>query len=112
MTFGTITWKGSLPPETTEKDLLAATLLHDDHRGTWRIQVRGQIVTLKIQQPDEPGDGTVPGSSAAAQIGGEGMQQVFKQGGFDHQFCYNHPWARWAALYATAQIAQLIPQVA
>lgn len=110
MTFGTVTWKGSLPIGTTEKDLMAATLLHDDHQGTWRIQVRGQVMMLKIQGPDESGDGTVPATSAAAQCGREGVQQVFKQGGFDHQFCYQHPWAHWAALYAVAQISKLIPE--
>ncbi len=109
-TFGTVTWKGALPPDTKEEDLLAATLLHDDHKGTWRIQVRGQVVTLKVQGPDEPGDGTVPATSAASQLGGEGVRQAFKQWGFEHQLCFRHPWARWAALYAVAQIAQLIPE--
>jgi hypothetical protein len=38
------------------------------------------------------------------------VQQTFKQGGFEHQFCYEHPWTRWAALYAVAKVAQLIRQ--
>lgn len=110
MTFGTVTWKGALPSGTREEDLLAAELLHDDHKGTWRIQVCGQVATLKVQGPDEPGDGTVPATSAASQLGGEGVHQVFKQWGFEHQFCFAHPWARWAALYGVAQVAQLIPE--
>ncbi len=51
-----------------------------------RIQVCGQVATLKVQGPDEPGDGTVPATSAASQLGGEGVHQVFKQWGFEHQF--------------------------
>ncbi len=110
ISFGTVTWKGSLPRGTSEDDLVAATLLHDDHKGTWRILVRGQVATLKVQGADEPGDGTVPGTSATAQFGVKGVQQTFKQGGFEHQFCFEHPWTRWAALYAVAKVAQLIRQ--
>jgi hypothetical protein len=89
---------------------LAAELLNDDHHGTWRILVRRQVVTLTVQGPGEPGYGTVPATSAGAQVGCDGIQLVFKQGGFEHQFCYNHPWSRWAALYAVAQFTQLIAE--
>jgi hypothetical protein len=33
---------------------------------------------------------------------------VFVQGGYEHQFCYDHPWSRWATLYSVAQIARSI----
>jgi hypothetical protein len=33
---------------------------------------------------------------------------VFVQGGYEHQFCYDHPWTRWATLYSVAQIADSI----
>lgn len=111
MSFGTVMWKGPLPAGTTKKHLVDAQLLHDDHRGTWKILVNGLTVTLKVQAPDEPGDGTVPSTSAAAQSGNDGVQLVFKQGGYKHQFCFNHPWARWATLYAVSQIAQLVKTV-
>jgi hypothetical protein len=110
LSFGTVTWKGKLPQGTTEADLLRAKLLHDDHRGTWIILVNGVTVTLKVQVPDEPGDGTVPGTSAGAQFGGDGVQAVFKQGGFEHQYCFDHPWVRWATLYAMTQIVSAIPK--
>ena len=62
------------------------------------------------------GDGTVPIFSAEAQARGLdprvkgtpalGVQMAFAQGGYDHQFSYNHPWTRWALLYSVVQIAQ------
>jgi pimeloyl-ACP methyl ester carboxylesterase len=107
-TFGSVRWRGPLPPGTSESDLLAATLVGDNHHGELQIRVRGQIVTLKLQDADQAGDGTVPAASAAAQVGARGVQQAFQQGGYEHQFCYDHPWARWATLYSVAQIAQSI----
>ncbi|EIP86463.1 hypothetical protein A33K_17553 [Burkholderia humptydooensis MSMB43] len=35
---------------------------------------------------------------------------VFDQGGYEHQFSYNHPWTRWALLYSIVQIAQEAPE--
>lgn len=65
------------------------------------------------------GDGTVPMWSAQAQARGldpgakgnaaKGVQMAFVQHGYDHQFSYNHPWARWALLYSVVQIAQTAP---
>lgn len=31
---------------------------------------------------------------------------VFEQGGYSHQFSYEHPWARWALLYSIVQIVK------
>ena len=66
------------------------------------------------------GDGTVPVWSAEAQARGldprakgdraTGVQLAFVQGGYVHQFSYNHPWARWATLYSIVQIAQDAPE--
>lgn len=63
-----------------------------------------------------PGDGTVPVWSARAQARGikigvkgepaQGVQMVFEQGGYPHQFSYDHPWARWALLYSIVQITK------
>jgi pimeloyl-ACP methyl ester carboxylesterase len=110
ISFGTVTWRGWLPQGITEKELQAAILLEDDHRGGIKISIGGQTCVLTMQPPDEHGDGTVPTSSAAAQTGKSGVQQTFRQGGFDHQLCFNHPWPRWAALYAIGRIAQVIPK--
>jgi pimeloyl-ACP methyl ester carboxylesterase len=110
MSFGTVTWRGCLPPETTETDLREATLLHDNHRGVLKINIDGKMVVLTIQGPDERGDGTVPVSSALAQSGKRGVQQTFEQRGFDHQNFYDHPRARWATLYAIGNIAKDILQ--
>jgi hypothetical protein len=66
------------------------------------------------------GDGTVPRWSAEAQGRGlipgvstasgkaNGVQMVFMQGGYEHQFCFTHPWTRWATLYSVAQVMHSI----
>ena len=110
LSFGTVTWRGRLPGGTTEKDLQAAHLLKDNHRGELTISIGGQTYVLTVQPPDECGDGTVPVSSAAAQRGKSGVQQTFRQRGFNHQDCFKHPWPRWAALYAIGKIAKIIPE--
>jgi len=129
-TWGKVVWRGDLPKGVTEAELKAAQLIGDDHRGVLTIVVRGQTVRLTVQQqavaPKDgergngivPGDGTVPAWSAAAQGRGlipgqsmgkaNGVQMVFVQGGYEHQFCFNHPWTRWATLYSVARIAQSI----
>ncbi|WP_434110413.1 esterase/lipase family protein [Paraburkholderia caffeinilytica] len=67
-----------------------------------------------------PGDGTVPVWSARAQARGlkpgadggpaQGVQMAFEQGGYPHQFSYEHPWTRWALLYSIVNIAQDAPE--
>lgn len=128
LTFGKIVWQGDIPEGVTVEELKAAQLLHDSHDGTLKLQVRGQVVTLRVQnetselsRPKEmgkdngviPGDGTVPAWSAEAQGRGlipgvpgnpaQGMQMVFRQSGYNHQFSYVHPWSRWATLYSVAR---------
>lgn len=119
--WGQVVWQGPLPAGATEYDLRAATVLDDNGEGTVTISIRGETVTLKIQPATEKGDGTVPYWSSSAQARGvapdptlqgkaNGVQQAFKQGGFDHQMCYDHPWSRWATLYSLVQIAQELPR--
>jgi hypothetical protein len=129
-TWGKVVWEGDFPAGTTEADLMAAQQIGDDRHGVLTLIVRGQTVKLTVQQkanapkegqPDNgivPGDGTVPAWSAEAQGRGlvpgvpgdkaTGMQMAFVQGGFEHQFCFDHPWTRWATLYSFAQIARSI----
>lgn len=67
-----------------------------------------------------PGDGTVPVWSARSQARGvkpgvkgdpaKGVQMVFEQGGYPHQFSYEHPWARWALLYSIVQIVKNVKE--
>ncbi|MEJ0004137.1 MAG: alpha/beta hydrolase [Pararobbsia sp.] len=126
-TWGNVVWRGDLPEGVTEAELKAAKLIDDDHQGVLTILVRGQAVKLTVQQqavaPKQNeknngiihGDATVPAWSAAAQGRGlipglsketaNGVQMVFVQGGYEHQFCFDHPWTRWATLYSVARIA-------
>jgi len=108
--FGTVRWRGRLPEGTTEMDLQDGCLLEDNHRGELKIGLRLGVAALAIQPPDEPGDGTVPASSGASPKAKSGVMQTFKQGGYDHQDCFKHPWARWATLYAIGSIARVIPE--
>jgi hypothetical protein len=124
-TWGNVIWRGNLPEGTTEADLKTATPLQDNHHGVITITVRGQTVKLtaqsqatapKLDQPDNgitPGDGTVPAWSAEAQGRGllpgskdksRGVQMIFTQGGYEHQFCLKHPWTRWSVVYSIIQI--------
>ncbi|SDD22016.1 hypothetical protein SAMN05216345_1072 [Cupriavidus sp. YR651] len=129
-TWGKVLWEGALPEGTTAEELKGAELIHDDHHGVLTIRVRGQAIKLTVQQkavaPKQgerdngiiAGDGTVPSWSAAAQGRGlipglskdkaNGVQMVFVQGGYEHQFSFEHPWTRWGTLYSVAQIAHSI----
>lgn len=142
LTWGTVIWKGNVPPDVTEEELRAATFLHDSHTGKVRVYLerRKLAVEFEVQKVNKlppgtdesdpaprntkngiiAGDGTVPVWSAEAQARGldprakgdpaAGVQLVFVQGGYVHQFSYNHPWARWATLYSIVQIAQDAPE--
>jgi hypothetical protein len=130
LAWGTVIWKGNIPPGVTEEELSAARFMHDSHRGTLRVHLDSRNVTIEFEvqkvaklppgsdapDPDKngivPGDGTVPVWSAEAPARGAegaaapGVQMVFDQGGYVHQESYNHPWARWALLYSIVQLAQ------
>ncbi|KVA30763.1 hypothetical protein WI44_11635 [Burkholderia cepacia] len=134
LAWGTVIWKGNVPPDVTEDELRAGRLLSDSHRGTVRIHLDSRNVTIEFEvqkqpvlpsgsdvpDPEKngivPGDGTVPVWSAEAPArsadGGPatGVQMMFDQGGYVHQESYNHPWARWALLYSIVQISQDAPE--
>ncbi|WP_009916788.1 esterase/lipase family protein, partial [Burkholderia humptydooensis] len=134
LAWGTVIWKGIVPPDVTEEELRAARFMHDSHSGTVRVHLDSRNVTIEFEvqkvaklpsgsdAPDPekngivPGDGTVPVWSAEAPARGAnggaapGVQMVFDQGGYVHQESYNHPWARWALLYSIVQIAQDAPE--
>lgn len=127
LTFGNVIWRGGIPAGTTEADMLAAELVHDDLQGTVTISIKGHFVTLGAEDNSVligadkgiiPGDGTVPvwsGESVARGLkpgldGGtaKGVRIAFEQAGFDHQGCFSHPWPRWAVLYSMVNIAKSI----
>jgi len=129
LTYGNVYWTGDIPTGVTEDELKSAQLMTDYHDGNVVILLRGKWVTITVWQDTYipasgkdvgiiPGDGTVPIWSSEAQARGlksgvagpkaEGVQEAFTQGGFSHQFCYSHPWARWATLYSIVQISKSI----
>ncbi|MFP3180280.1 MAG: alpha/beta hydrolase [Paraburkholderia sp.] len=129
LTWGNVYWTGDIPSGVSEQELKAAPMVSDYHNGEVQIILRGKWVSVTVQQeayiPPSgkdvgiiPGDGTVPIWSSEAQARGvkpdvagpaaEGVKMAFTQGGFSHQFCYSHPWARWATLYSIVKIAQSI----
>jgi hypothetical protein len=131
-TWGTVVWQGDIPEGIDEEALKAAEWIgqdRDDHHGILKVILGGQTFKFTVQQKSVapaggqkdngiiPGDGTVPRWSAAAQGRGlitgsagkaNGVQMVFVQGGYEHQFCFDHSWTRWATLYSMAQIAHKI----
>ncbi|MBM2768415.1 hypothetical protein JQK92_18530 [Burkholderia anthina] len=127
LTFGRIFWRGDFPAGITEADLLGAQLMSDNAKGQVRIRVKDQVYTIEAEMMTPNfaaerglifGDGTVPVWSGEAVARGlkegvrggkaEGVQIAFDQNGFDHQACFNHPWARWATLYSMVKIAKAI----
>ncbi|RQZ39106.1 alpha/beta hydrolase [Burkholderia sp. Bp9090] len=139
LAWGNAVWTGNIPAGVTEEELLAATPLFDSRDGILRVHLESRKLTIEFQVqrtaslpsgPGQdleksrngiiPGDGTVPVWSARAQarglkpgVGGgraEGVQMVFEQGGYQHQFSYDHPWTRWSVLYSIVQIAWNAPE--
>ncbi|WP_174915282.1 esterase/lipase family protein [Burkholderia lata] len=138
LTWGNAVWTGNIPAGVTEEELLAATPLSDSRNGTLRVYLESRKVAVEFQVQRTPtlpraandlektsngiipGDGTVPVWSARAQARGlkpgvsggaaKGMQMVFEQGGYQHQFSYDHPWTRWSVLYSIVQIVWNVPE--
>ena len=54
------------------------------------------------------GDGTVPERSGAAVARLEGIRDVFKLKGFDHQMSYENPIAQHTVFYALGKMMQEI----
>lgn len=121
LAWGAVVWQGNFPKGVTKEDLKKGKILHDSHKGEISIETNKGIIEMAVQKREMrrdtnqpviaivPGDGTVPGTSAKAQGRGllpnesdkvEGMKMVFRQGGFEHQFSFKHPWTRWSVLYS------------
>ncbi|WP_341772980.1 alpha/beta hydrolase [Burkholderia gladioli] len=130
MTWGAVVWTADdLPSDVTEEELVTATLLSDSRKGDIRVRIENRNLTISfaaqktkmLPQPNRNngmvrGDGTVPARSADAQARGlkpgvtgdkaEGVKMAFVQGGYEHQFSYEHHATRWALLYSIIQIVK------
>lgn len=95
-----------------DKAIINATIKNDSGNGYLMLEHPNnpQSFFSNFDAQDTPGDGTVPKASGMAPHAfGEGnVKQVFefRDTDFDHQFAYDEPHARSAALYAIAKIAQ------
>lgn len=108
--WGEVAWEGTggrgLDPEKVK-------ITNDDGNGTLRTS---EGLSLKIGEPDSPGDGTVPVQSGAAP-GKAGIAMSFAHGQdcpgqqntkfcYDHQGSYGDKRALYATMHAIVKIAQ------
>ncbi|MDR9029603.1 hypothetical protein FEP55_04962 [Burkholderia multivorans] len=49
LAWGTVIWKGIVPPDVTEEELRAARLMHDSNRGTVRVHLDSRNVTIEFE---------------------------------------------------------------
>lgn len=91
--------------ETTLKD---AKRTHAKLTGRTDIEIDGHPIRFDLDGKDGPGDGTVPTPSGEAVGKLEGIQEVYKLDGFDHQFSYNNEIAQHTVLYAIGKMVQAI----
>lgn len=103
-----IVWQADGPLGADDPNHLDVS--HDDGNGTLTL---ANGTHLTIQEPDAPGDGTVPyvsGSAgtlnfnAAFSIGRFGPGEQNEEKGFNHADAYNDPRCRWATLYSILKI--------
>ena len=91
--------------------------LEDNHNGSIKLKGEQGAVKLKIADPADSGDGTVPASSGAAPKKA-GARASFRQGnqgqgafvgkegkGYEHQGSYNDERSLWASLYGVVLCA-------
>lgn len=66
----------------------------------------GPSFGVKLEPPDDPGDGTVPLHSAEAQLHSGKFKGIFRQVNYEHQDSYKDPAALNSTLYCLIRIAQ------
>jgi hypothetical protein len=76
--------------------------------GPTEIDIDGLRIHFSLDGKSDPGDGTVPTPSGAAASKLEGIKDVYKLDGFDHQHSYDNEIARHTVLYAIGKMVQEI----
>ncbi|MET3109323.1 hypothetical protein AAKU67_004210, partial [Oxalobacteraceae bacterium GrIS 2.11] len=101
--WGEIVWRVLHGDPATAGNPLHWQLITDKGDGT--VVVKGansQSLTLKIQPPQQAGDGTVPTERSAAKV----VAKVkFEQNGYDHQGSYDTTEVKDSTLYSIIKIA-------
>lgn len=92
------------PPQTWR-------LVSEDGAGRLVVQTRVRRLTLKLQAPDAPGDGTVPAARSAEKVVGFKFAHGTgnNQASYTHQDSYANPQVLASALYAIVKIAGTAP---
>ena len=89
-----------------DQEILTAKRTEAKLTGPTRVEVRGRPLGFTLDGRDGPGDGTVPTPSGQAVSKLEGIKDVFRLDGFDHQMSYKNETAQHTVLYAIAKIVQ------
>lgn len=76
--------------------------------GYTKVEIKGRHIGFSLDGKDGPGDGTVPTPSGQAVGKLEGIKDVYRLDGFDHQFSYKNEFAQQTVLYAVGKLAQQI----
>lgn len=88
------------------EDLLNAKRSQADLTGRTEVEIGGRRIGFSPDGKSDPGDGTVPTPSGEAAKRLEGIRDVFRLEGFDHQHSYLDEIAQHTVLYAIGKIAQ------
>jgi hypothetical protein len=107
-----VVWEIDKQAQVQNVDLLA--IVADDEKGNLRVTDPTLIVAaneasakfdVKLLDPAEPGDQTVPLHSADAQLRSGKFQGIFRQTGYEHQGSYSDSAVLAATLYSLFRIA-------
>lgn len=91
-----------------EEEILGAKRTEAELTGRTRVAINGRHIAFSLDGKDGPGDGTVPTPSGQAVAKLEGIKDVYRLDGFDHQMSYKNNIAQHTVLYAIGKLAQQI----
>lgn len=104
-----VTWRTSDDLSGIDETMLKEVKpKHAKLTGRTDIEIDGRRIRFHLDGKDGPGDGTVPTPSGKAVGQLEGIRDVFKLDGFDHQFSYNNEISQHTVLYAIAKMVQAL----
>jgi pimeloyl-ACP methyl ester carboxylesterase len=107
----TVVWEIDQDAKVRDVDLLA--IVADDAKGKLSVtdpslSTANKAVTkfgVKLLDPVEPGDRTVPAHSADAQLRSGKFKGIFRQSGYEHQKSYNDSAVLASTLYSLFRVA-------
>jgi hypothetical protein len=110
MTWHRVAWEISDTSSSTNVDLLEISL--DNAKGVLKtidptLRENNKIhpeIEIKLLDPADAGDQTVPVHSADAQLRSKKFKGIFRQSGYEHQSSYSNPAVVASTLYSLFQI--------